>query len=91
MSGLGADPQAPGPMAELEFWRERAAVLSGLCEQLKLPEVKKILEVTSQADLEPMQNLHETMTELKLYHVEATENVRFLGTVERYFKVSPSF
>ncbi|XP_027024931.2 dynein axonemal heavy chain 10 isoform X2 [Tachysurus fulvidraco] len=79
-------PQAPGPMAELEFWRERASVLTGLCEQLKLPVVKKILEVTSRADLEPVQNLNETLTELNLYHVEATENVRFLGTVERYFK-----
>lgn len=75
-------------MAELEFWRERASILTGLCEQLKLPVVKKILEVTSRADLEPMQNLNETLTELNLYHVEATENVRFLGTVERYFKVS---
>ncbi|XP_053509735.1 dynein axonemal heavy chain 10 isoform X2 [Ictalurus furcatus] len=79
-------PQAPGPMAELEFWRERATVLSGLCEQLKLPVVKKILEVMGRADLDPMQNLNETITELNLYHVEAMENVRFLGTVERYFK-----
>lgn len=75
-------------MAELEFWRERATVLSGLCEQLKLPEVKKTLEVMGQADLDPMQGLNEAITELNLYHVEAMENVRFLGTVERYFKVS---
>lgn len=88
VSDLGADPQAPGPMAELEFWRERASVLASLCEQLKLPVVKKILEVMNRADLDPMQNLNETLTELNLYHVEAMENVRFLGTVERYFKVS---
>lgn len=75
-------------MAELEFWRERASVLSGLCEQLKLPMVKRILEVVHEADLEPMLNLNESLTELNLYTVEAMENVRFLGTVERYFKVS---
>lgn len=81
-------PQGPGPMAELEFWRERATVLSGLCEQLKLPVVKKILEVMSQADLDPMQNLNETITELNLYQVEAMQNVRVLSTVKRYLKVS---
>ncbi|TUV82046.1 Dynein heavy chain 10, axonemal [Bagarius yarrelli] len=79
-------PLAPGPMAELEYWRERASVLSSLCEQLKLPVVKKILEVASQADLEPLPNLNETVTELNHHQVEAMENVRFLGTVERYFK-----
>lgn len=75
-------------MAELEFWRERASVLSALCEQLKLPVVKKILEVMSQADLDPMQNLNETIKELNLYQVEAMENVRMLDTVKRYLKVS---
>lgn len=88
---LGADPQVPGPMAELEFWRERANVLSDLCEQLKLPVVNRILEVASQVDLDPMQNLNETIKELNLYHVEAMENMRFLGTVERHFRVSQNF
>ncbi|XP_076854099.1 dynein axonemal heavy chain 10 [Brachyhypopomus gauderio] len=79
-------PQAPGPMAEVDFWRERAAVLSALSEQLKLPPVKKILEVMTLADPVTVQNLDLTVTELTIYHVEATQNVRFLGTLERHFK-----
>ncbi|KAI5616269.1 dynein heavy chain 10, axonemal [Silurus asotus] len=79
-------PQAPGPMGEVEFWHNRATVLSSLCEQLKLPVVKKVLEVMDRADLHCLQNLKEAITELNLYHAEALENVRFLGTVERYFK-----
>nr|XP_015221526.1 PREDICTED: dynein heavy chain 10, axonemal [Lepisosteus oculatus] len=79
-------PQAPGPMAEIDFWRERTAILSALSEQLKLPVVKKILEVMSRADPVTTQNLDLTVTELSKYHVEAVENVRFLGTLERHFK-----
>ena len=74
-------------MAEIDFWRERAAILSALSEQLKLPAVKKILEVMSRADPVAVQNLDLTVTELSKYHVESVENVRFLSTLERHFKV----
>ncbi|XP_062874230.1 dynein axonemal heavy chain 10 [Trichomycterus rosablanca] len=79
-------PQGPGPMAEVNFWRERASVLSPLVEQLKMPAVKKILEVMSRADPVTTQNLDLTVTELSRYNVEAVENTRFLGTLERHFK-----
>ncbi|KAL0979348.1 hypothetical protein UPYG_G00183960 [Umbra pygmaea] len=83
---LKKKPQAPGPMAEIDFWRERAATLSALSEQLKLPLVKKILEVLTKADSVTVQNLDLTVTELSMLHVESVENVRFLSTLERYFK-----
>ncbi|XP_067084612.1 dynein axonemal heavy chain 10 [Osmerus mordax] len=79
-------PQAPGPMAEIDFWRERTAILSALSEQLKLPVVKKILEVMVRADPVTVQNLDLTVTELAKHHVESVENVRFLSTLERHFK-----
>ncbi|KAL2092820.1 hypothetical protein ACEWY4_012618 [Coilia grayii] len=79
-------PQAPGPMAEIDFWRERAAILSALIEQVKLTAVKKILEVMSRADPVTVQNLDLTVMELSKYHVESIENVRFLSTLERHFK-----
>lgn len=91
MSDLGAGPQAPGPMAELELWRERSSELSGLWEQLELPAVKNILKVMNQANVISIQNLNETISQLTFFHVEALENVRFLGTMERYFKVSQRF
>uniref|UniRef100_A0A4W6G9Y8 Dynein axonemal heavy chain 10 n=1 Tax=Lates calcarifer TaxID=8187 RepID=A0A4W6G9Y8_LATCA len=43
-------PMAPGPMAEIAFWQERASILSALSEQLKQPVIKKILEVMTKAD-----------------------------------------
>lgn len=38
-------PVGKGPMAEIEFWRERNAVLSSLCEQLQLPHVRTVVMV----------------------------------------------
>ena len=74
-------------MAEIDFWRERTAILSAVSEQLKLPVVKKILEVMVRADPVTVQNLDLTVTELAKHHVESVENVRFLSTLERHFKV----
>ncbi|KAM4616801.1 dynein axonemal heavy chain 10 [Polymixia lowei] len=79
-------PQAPGPLAEIHFWRERAVILRALNEQLQLPVVKKILEVMTKADPVTVQNLGLTVAELTKYHVESVENVRFLNTLERHFK-----
>uniref|UniRef100_A0AAY4CET6 Dynein heavy chain tail domain-containing protein n=1 Tax=Denticeps clupeoides TaxID=299321 RepID=A0AAY4CET6_9TELE len=79
-------PQAPGPLAEIEFWRERAAVLSALSEQLKLPLVKKILNVMTRTDPGTVQNLELTVNELNKFHLKSMDNVRFLSTLERHFK-----
>lgn len=38
-------PNGKGPLAEIEFWRERNAVLSALYEQINLPHVKKMVQV----------------------------------------------
>ena len=40
-------PQGKGPLAEIDFWRERNASLSALVEQLKIPTVSKMLEAYS--------------------------------------------
>lgn len=80
--------QGKAPLAEIDFWRERNATLSALSEQLKLPTVKKVLNVLSIADPGLVQNLDLTVTELAKYHVEAADNVRFLTTLERHLKVS---
>lgn len=44
-----------GPLIEIDFWRERNAVLSGLYEQLNLPHVKKMVAVVELASTD--QNL----------------------------------
>ncbi|XP_069922194.1 dynein axonemal heavy chain 10 isoform X1 [Oryctolagus cuniculus] len=85
-SQLKKTPQGNGPLAEIEFWRERNATLSALHEQTKLPVVRKVLEVIRHAESMLVANLQPVLTELFKLHMEASDNVRFLSTVERHFK-----
>uniref|UniRef100_A0A8D3BG74 AAA+ ATPase domain-containing protein n=1 Tax=Scophthalmus maximus TaxID=52904 RepID=A0A8D3BG74_SCOMX len=82
------EPQAPGPIAEMAFWQERASILSALSEQLKQPMVDKILEVMTKADTGIAQTLEGTVAQLERYRVESEENSHFLGTMERHFMVT---
>ncbi|XP_012518857.1 PREDICTED: dynein heavy chain 10, axonemal [Propithecus coquereli] len=83
---LKKTPQGHGPLAEIEFWRERNATLSALHEQTKLPVVRKVLDVIKEADSMLVANVQPVLTELFKFHTEASDNVRFLSTVERHFK-----
>ncbi|XP_073737373.1 dynein axonemal heavy chain 10 [Callorhinus ursinus] len=83
---LKKTPQGNGPLAEIEFWRERNATLSALHEQTKLPIVRKVLDVIKESDSMLVANLQPVFTELFKLHMEASDNVRFLSTVERHFK-----
>ncbi|CAL8343019.1 unnamed protein product [Lota lota] len=83
---LKKKPQAPGPLAEIDFWRERSAILSALSEQLNLPVAKRMVEVLTKVDPVTVQNLELSVAELNSFHVEAVQNVRFLSTLERHFK-----
>uniref|UniRef100_H0WZ39 Dynein heavy chain tail domain-containing protein n=1 Tax=Otolemur garnettii TaxID=30611 RepID=H0WZ39_OTOGA len=83
---LKKTPQGRGPLAEIEFWRERNATLSALHEQTKLPIVRKVLDVIKEAESMLVSNLQPVLTELFKFHTEASDNVRFLSTVERHFK-----
>ncbi|XP_019604311.2 dynein axonemal heavy chain 10 [Rhinolophus sinicus] len=83
---LKKTPQGNGPLAEIEFWRERNATLSALYEQTKLPIVRKVLDVIKESESMLVANLQPVLTELFKFHMEASDNVRFLSTVERHFK-----
>ena len=79
---LKKKPQGNGPLAEIDFWRERNAALSALVEQLKLPKVQHMLEIYSHTE----GNFEDVQSDLNKYYVEAKDNVRFLSTLERHFK-----
>ena len=75
-------PQGNGPLAEIDYWRERNAALSALFEQLKLPKVKQLLEIFNHTD----NSIEYLRQDLNKYYTEAKDNVRFLSTLERHFK-----
>ncbi|XP_047141246.1 dynein axonemal heavy chain 10 isoform X1 [Hydra vulgaris] len=83
---LKRTPHGKGPMAELDFWRERNAILSGIYEQLNTGVVDKVVQILKLTDSESISSYNYYKVELAKYYVEAKDNVRFLSTLERHFK-----
>ncbi|XP_021268215.1 dynein heavy chain 10, axonemal isoform X2 [Numida meleagris] len=79
-------PQGNGPLAEIDLWCVRNAVLSDLNEQTKLPEVKKVLAILQEAESEHIIDLQIVLNDLSEHCVEALDNVRFLSTLEHHLK-----
>ncbi|NWY13631.1 DYH10 protein, partial [Aphelocoma coerulescens] len=79
-------PQGNSPLAEIDLWREKHATLSALTEQIKLPEVQKVLEILQKAESEFTGDLQIVLSDLKKHHMEAQDNVKFLSTLERHLK-----
>ena len=79
-------PNGGGPLAEVDFWRERNSVLSMFYEQLKSAPVQNILMVLKAANLPSYSNFEYHRTDLTKLYLEAKDNVKFLGTLERHFK-----
>lgn len=46
---LKMEPTSKGPLAEIDFWRERNASFAALLEQLKRPEVQHMRSVLAAA------------------------------------------
>ncbi|NWT09443.1 DYH10 protein, partial [Vireo altiloquus] len=79
-------PQDNGPLAEIDLWREKNANLSALTEQIKLPEVQKVLEILQEAESEFTGDLQIVLSDLKKHQMEAQDNDKFLSTLERHLK-----
>jgi dynein heavy chain len=73
-------------LAEIEYWRDRAASLSTLFEQLNLPIVQKIVQILNAAQMASASSLEFQLSELNKIYSETKDNVKFLGTLERHFK-----
>jgi dynein heavy chain len=79
-------PQGNGPLAEIEYWRDRTSSLSTLHEQLNLPIVPKIVQLLGMAQIACSSSLEYQLYELNKIYTEAKDNVKFLSTLERHFK-----
>lgn len=83
---LKKQPNGNGPLAEIDFWRERNSVLTMFYEQLKSPPIQSILMVLKAASVPSYSSFEYHRAELTKYYLEAKDNVKFLGTLERHFK-----
>jgi dynein heavy chain len=80
-------PLGKGPLAELEFWRERSNSLSTLCEQLTSKDSIKTIKTFEAINSSHFANFESELKELNKMWVEAKENDKFLSTLERHFKI----
>lgn len=83
---LKKQPQGHGPLAEVDFWKERNTALSTMYEQLQGPAVHTIIAILRAASSPVFSTFEITRGELNKLYVEAKDNVKFLGTLERHFK-----
>ncbi|ETN24636.1 hypothetical protein PPTG_00868 [Phytophthora nicotianae INRA-310] len=79
-------PKRKGPLAEIEFWRERNATLSTIFEQINMPTVQKMLKLLELVEASMLLTFKYHFSELSKLYVEAKDNVKFLTTLERHFK-----
>jgi dynein heavy chain len=83
---LAKQPKGQGPLAEIDFWRERNASLSILYEQTNQPAFKTYLAVLTAAQTSNAPTLEYQVSEIAKLYVEANDNIKFLTTLERHFK-----
>ncbi|KAL0246114.1 hypothetical protein GEMRC1_007328 [Eukaryota sp. GEM-RC1] len=75
-----------GPTAEVDLWRDRAALLSAVYQQLSSPKVQSMRWVVEHSGLPCYAMFNHQFTLLSSAFLEAKDNVKFLSTLERHFK-----
>ena len=83
---LKKSAQGNGPLAEVDLWKEKYSALNALYLQLQTDTVFHILAILKAAVSSSHSAFEVTRVELNRYYVEAKDNVKFLGTLERHFK-----
>lgn len=80
--------EGQGPLPEYEYWREREAALSSVVEQLKKPMIVRVSDLLELSKSPIIDAFIHYLVDLKRYHIQARDNVKFLSTILRYFKVA---
>lgn len=79
-------PKGEGPLAEIDYWKERNISLSGIYEQTKQDNVKRIVDILTHIESPAAASFEDQRKDLAKLYNEAKDNVRFLSTLERHFK-----
>lgn len=79
-------PKDNGPIAEIDYWKERNISLSGVFEQTKEEKIRKILAILVDMESPAASSFENQRLDLSKLYSEAKDNVRFLSTLERHFK-----
>jgi dynein heavy chain len=80
-------PIGQGPLPEYDYWQERESGLRILVEQLKSTNVVHIFEILHEGRSDIGERVMLYKDDLLMYYVLARDNVKFLSTILRHFKV----
>ena len=72
------ETEGAGPLDEIEHWKSRTVNLSRINDQLKKPELKRVLEVLLQAESSYLKRFDELSKQIKTGTEEAEDNLKFL-------------
>ncbi|KAL2085437.1 hypothetical protein ACEWY4_018757 [Coilia grayii] len=75
-----------GPAAELEYWKSRMTTFNSLLDEIKKPEVKKVLGLLQVAKSKTLRRWKELDGNITLVSNEAKDNVKYLYTLEKFFR-----
>ena len=74
------------PLAELEFWHERSIRITSILEQMLADDVMRIIHVLTELESPALSGFENIKSQLQSYLLEATDNYKFLLTIERHLK-----
>ncbi|KAI4900024.1 hypothetical protein NFI96_023292, partial [Prochilodus magdalenae] len=75
-----------GPSVELEYWKSRMSTFNSLLDEIKQPEVKKVIGVLQVAKSKTLSKWKELDGNITIVANEAKDNVKYLYTLEKFFK-----
>ncbi|XP_036448538.1 LOW QUALITY PROTEIN: dynein heavy chain 5, axonemal [Colossoma macropomum] len=76
-----------GPSVELEYWKSRMSTFNSLLDEIKQPQVKKVIGVLQVAKSKTLSKWKELDGNITIVANEAKDNVKYLYTLEKFFKV----
>jgi dynein heavy chain len=92
-SVLKQDPESqlkqglhPTPDMEIEFWRNKAANLNSIFEQLQGPEIRRVLRALDQSKSTYCTTFARLCKEVFAARLEANDNTKYLRTLEVWFQ-----
>merc|ERR1711871_22929 len=91
-SVLKQDPEAqlkagynPTPDVEIEFWKNKAANLNSIFEQLQGPKIRRVLRALDQSKSTYCTTFARLCKEVFSARMEANDNSKYLRTLEKWF------
>ncbi|XP_028289911.1 dynein heavy chain 5, axonemal [Gouania willdenowi] len=82
---LRKEADGVGPWAELEHWKRRLVTFSSLVQEVKRPEVRRILGVLQVAKSKVLRVWRTLDADITMVTNEAKDNVKYLQTLDRFF------